>query len=182
MGSLQASKNYMCSSAPGSWARQCYTCLESSMTQLGAGVAVLPSVSHLESGGVTSRSFVTKEVELHVCHYGGMSCHKCAAARPCPVRCCACMHLMLVLCVHDCACGACMLALVHSCACRTCDVFFGWRAGLLQVIDMPLLFETGTHKLTSSSVVVACTPQLQVRQQQAEALQLAAALQCMERS
>eukprot|EP00882_Tetradesmus_deserticola_P010993 GHRQ01011627.1.p1 GENE.GHRQ01011627.1~~GHRQ01011627.1.p1 ORF type:complete len:167 (+),score=46.77 GHRQ01011627.1:326-826(+) len=31
----------------------------------------------------------------------------------------------------------------------------------LVVVDMPLLFETGTHKLTSSNVVVACSPELQ---------------------
>lgn len=31
------------------------------------------------------------------------------------------------------------------------------------VIDMPLLFETGTYKLTSSNVVVACRPELQVQ-------------------
>ncbi|KAF6255164.1 dephospho-CoA kinase [Scenedesmus sp. NREL 46B-D3] len=37
------------------------------------------------------------------------------------------------------------------------------RLRRLVVIDMPLLFETGTHKLTSSSVVVACTPQLQLQ-------------------
>lgn len=32
----------------------------------------------------------------------------------------------------------------------------------LQVVDMPLLFETGSHKLASLTVVVACNPELQV--------------------
>uniref|UniRef100_A0A383VGM4 Dephospho-CoA kinase n=1 Tax=Tetradesmus obliquus TaxID=3088 RepID=A0A383VGM4_TETOB len=33
----------------------------------------------------------------------------------------------------------------------------------LVVIDMPLLFETGTYKLASSNVVVACRPELQLQ-------------------
>lgn len=32
----------------------------------------------------------------------------------------------------------------------------------MQVVDMPLLFETGFYKVTSYNVVVACSPDVQV--------------------
>jgi hypothetical protein len=49
----------------------------------------------------------------------------------------------------------------------------------VQVIDMPLLFETGTYKMTSSNVVVACSPEHQVGSSSSDSTAAAAESMCV---
>lgn len=65
------------------------------------------------------------------------------------------MPCMRICCVLKHTCNSVRHTFMHACVLLSVSV-------CMQVVDMPLLFETGAHKLIRPNVLVSCSPEVQV--------------------